>query len=275
MPPRPTGRHRRPKPQHVGTPTVVGAVALAAAAVGGLNIPAASGTSQTAEPTAGGAQLDAGTAGTSGASRSAREATDAGSPGASAATVAHRAVVTAPSAAQRRERVRQAKARSALASRAEQRIALEIVKQRKEAAARRAAWRSAHPTWVAPVDSFRWSAGFGESSGLWSHLHTGQDFAAPVGTPVHAVGAGQVVKAGYDGSYGNKLEIRHPDGTVTYYCHMNDFVVRSGSVAAGQVVGHIGLTGNTTGPHLHLEVRPGGADPIDPVPWLRAHGVKL
>jgi murein DD-endopeptidase MepM/ murein hydrolase activator NlpD len=148
---------------------------------------------------------------------------------------------------------------------------------RSVAAAAEAAQKAreaALPVWVLPVEHFRLTAGFGEY-GLWSNMHTGQDFAAPYGTPVHAIGDGKIIFAGYDGAYGNKIAIQHPDGTVSWYAHMSAFVVRSGYVKAGQVIGRIGTTGNTTGPHLHLEIRPNNGDPIDPLPWLRARHLKV
>lgn len=130
------------------------------------------------------------------------------------------------------------------------------------------------PGWVKPVDSYRLTAHYGEGGGLWSHGHTGQDFAASTGTPVKSVGAGVVVSTERAGAYGNRVIIRHADGTETWYCHLSAFGTSPGqSVKPGELIGLVGSTGNTTGPHLHLEVRPGGTDPIDPMPWLRAHGV--
>ena len=140
-------------------------------------------------------------------------------------------------------------------------------------AARKAA-EAARPTWVLPVAHFTLTAGFGDV-GLWAHAHTGQDFAAPTGTPIMAIGDGKIIFAGWDGAYGNKIVIQHPDGTVTWYAHMSAFIKTSGAVKAGEVIGRVGSTGNTTGPHLHLEVRPGGGDPVPPLTWLRAHGVKV
>ncbi len=65
-----------------------------------------------------------------------------------------------------------------------------------------------------------------------------------------------------------------PDGTEIWYCHLSAITTASGSVTPGTVLGKVGATGNVTGPHLHLEVRPGGTAPIDPLPWLQAHGVQ-
>jgi murein DD-endopeptidase MepM/ murein hydrolase activator NlpD len=130
--------------------------------------------------------------------------------------------------------------------------------------------------WVKPVQHYRLTASFGEGGGLWSHNHTGQDFAAPIGTPVRAAGDGVVVSAGRAGAYGNRLVIRHANGTETWYCHLSAFVASPGDkVHAGQLIAKVGDTGNTTGPHLHFEVRPHKGHPIDPMPWLRAHGVRV
>lgn len=138
----------------------------------------------------------------------------------------------------------------------------------------RAAAEAARPKWVVPVEGYRLTAGFGDT-GLWSSAHTGQDFAAPEGTPVRAVGDGTIISTGYEGSYGNKLVIQHADGTLTWYCHLSAFERTDGTVKAGDVVGRIGSTGNTTGPHLHLEVRPSPDVPVPPLTWLRERGVRV
>jgi murein DD-endopeptidase MepM/ murein hydrolase activator NlpD len=148
-----------------------------------------------------------------------------------------------------------------------QQVQVQVAKERK-------AREEARPKWVLPVDHFRLTAGFGDY-GLWSSSHTGQDFACPEGTPIHAVGDGKIIFAAYDGAYGNKIAILHPDGTVTWYAHMSAFVQTSGTVQAGDVIGRVGTTGNTTGAHVHLEVRPHNGAPVPPLTWLRAHGVKV
>jgi murein DD-endopeptidase MepM/ murein hydrolase activator NlpD len=117
---------------------------------------------------------------------------------------------------------------------------------------------------------------FGQCSYLWANCHTGEDFSAPSGTPVLAVAAGVVTEAGYDGSYGYKTVITHEDGTETWYAHQTQILVSVGeTVGAGEQIGTVGSTGNSTGPHLHLEVRPGGGDPVDPVEALRVRGVSI
>lgn len=129
--------------------------------------------------------------------------------------------------------------------------------------------------WVLPVEGYHLTARFGEYSGLWSHFHTGLDFAAPSGTPIHAIANGIVTSTSYDGSYGNKTVITLDDGTELWFCHQTSYVVSVGqAVRAGELIGYIGSTGNVTGPHLHLEVRPGGGDPVDPYAALVVHGLQ-
>ncbi|GCD92186.1 M23 family metallopeptidase [Nocardioides sp. LS1] len=129
--------------------------------------------------------------------------------------------------------------------------------------------------WVLPVQGYHLTARFGEYSGLWSHFHTGLDFAAPSGTPIVAVAGGVVTSTGYDGSYGNKTVITLDDGTELWFCHQTSYAVSPGeTVRAGQLIGYVGATGNVTGPHLHLEVRPGGGDPVDPYQALVVHGLQ-
>ncbi len=132
-------------------------------------------------------------------------------------------------------------------------------------------------SWVLPIQAGRYdiTAEFGMSSGLWAHTHTGLDFAAPEGTPILSVASGQVTSTGYDGAYGNKTVITLEDGAELWYCHQSSFGVSPGDeVTSGQVIGTVGSTGNSTGPHLHLEVRPGGGDPVDPYDALVVHGLR-
>ncbi|WP_093797766.1 LysM peptidoglycan-binding domain-containing M23 family metallopeptidase [Streptomyces sp. Wb2n-11] len=117
------------------------------------------------------------------------------------------------------------------------------------------------------------------AGGSWSSgYHTGVDFAAASGTPVKAVGAGTVVSAGWSGSYGNEVVIKHDDGRYSQYAHLSSLSVSSGqSVGGGTQIGLSGSTGNSTGPHLHFEIRTGpsyGSD-VDPLAYLRGHGVTV
>ena len=103
-----------------------------------------------------------------------------------------------------------------------------------------------------------------------SELHPGLDMAAPLGTPIFATGNGKVMRAGVAGGYGNMVEILHADGLVTRYGHMLSIAVNVGDeVTAATVVGALGSTGSSTGPHVHYEIRRGGT-PVDPMPFLEA-----
>ena len=100
---------------------------------------------------------------------------------------------------------------------------------------------------------------FGAKSSIRSSAHTGLDIAAPLGTPYSAAASGTVTFAGYKGSYGNLIVITHSNGVQTYYGHSSKIYVSVGqSVSQGQTIGAVGSTGNSTGPHLHLEVRVNG-----------------
>jgi murein DD-endopeptidase MepM/ murein hydrolase activator NlpD len=141
-------------------------------------------------------------------------------------------------------------------------------------AARASRSRSVLPVWVRPV-----AAGIVSPYGRrWGRMHPGVDFGAHYGAPIHAVGAGVVIGAGYladEGGYGQIVLVRHAGGVVTAYAHMSRVLAHAGErVEAGETIGLVGATGHVTGPHLHFEVRIGGAK-INPVPWLRAHGVRV
>lgn len=129
--------------------------------------------------------------------------------------------------------------------------------------------------WVIPVVGYRLTARFGQGGGYWSSgRHTGLDFAGPSGSTIVSVAAGTVTDVGYEGAYGNRTIITLEDGTEVWYCHQSSTNVQVGQqVAPGDVIGATGSTGNVTGPHLHLEVHPGGGSPVDPYTVLQAHGV--
>lgn len=100
---------------------------------------------------------------------------------------------------------------------------------------------------------------FGASSSIRRSSHTGLDISAATGTPIKAAASGTVTFSGYKGSYGNMLVISHGNGVQTYYCHCSKLYVGTGTqVSQGQTVAAVGSTGNSTGPHLHLEVRING-----------------
>ncbi|MFQ8661778.1 MAG: M23 family metallopeptidase [Clostridia bacterium] len=100
---------------------------------------------------------------------------------------------------------------------------------------------------------------FGVSSNIRRSSHTGLDIAAPTGTPVKAAASGTVTFSGWKGSYGNMLVISHGNGVQTYYGHCSKLYAKNGqTVSQGDVVASVGSTGNSTGPHLHLEIRVNG-----------------
>lgn len=152
-------------------------------------------------------------------------------------------------------------------------------KEEKVRAARAGGERTSLSGWVLPVEGSYISTGYQQGGGMWSSgSHTGVDFHAGMNTPVHAVAAGEIVEAGDGGAYGNNIVIKHEDGTYTQYGHLNSIGVSVGQqVKAGQQIALSGSTGNSSGPHLHFEARTGpeyGSD-MDPVAYLRQHGVKV
>ncbi len=102
----------------------------------------------------------------------------------------------------------------------------------------------------------------------WGRMHEGIDIGAPTGTPIYAAAAGTVNYAGWEGGYGNLTLIDHGNGLATAYGHQSQLAVATGQVVTrGQVIGYVGSTGHSTGPHLHFEVRVNGA-PNDPLSYL-------
>jgi murein DD-endopeptidase MepM/ murein hydrolase activator NlpD len=141
---------------------------------------------------------------------------------------------------------------------------------KKAEAAREA--RQAREGWVLPIQGATFTSGYGWR---WGRMHQGNDFATPVGTPLAAMSTGTVIFAGFQGGYGNKVEIEYWDGTVSVYGHLSSISAGVGDrVAPGEVIGLSGNTGHSTGPHLHLEIHPQGGAAIDPEPWLRNKGLQ-
>jgi murein DD-endopeptidase MepM/ murein hydrolase activator NlpD len=117
----------------------------------------------------------------------------------------------------------------------------------------------------------RVSSGFGAR---WGKSHNGIDIAAPVGTPIHAPVAGEVIASGPASGFGLWVRVRHDDGTVTTYGHVNRSLVQVGEkVTAGEEIAEVGNRGRSTGPHLHMEVQTPGGTAVNPRPWLDGHGV--
>ena len=138
-------------------------------------------------------------------------------------------------------------------------------------------------SWVSPVKSYKLSASFAQNGGMWASKHSGQDYAVPTGTPVVATHGGTVVKAGGNGAgdgpaYGNAVVIKHGNKTYSQYAHLSSVNVKVGQVVkTGQKIAPSGNTGNSSGPHLHFEIRttPNYGSAVDPATFLRANGVNL
>ena len=139
------------------------------------------------------------------------------------------------------------------------------------------------------MDVIMGGKGLSRSSSFWSKsnlrggAHTGVDFSAPAGTALHMPVGGKVVKASYDGSFGNTVMVQDTNGNYVMFAHMQSIGVRVGdTIQPGQFVGRVGSTGNSTGPHLHLEVRSKASKGsfgnreswrfVDPVKYLNSNG---
>ncbi|MDT0345116.1 M23 family metallopeptidase [Streptomyces litchfieldiae] len=174
----------------------------------------------------------------------------------------------------------QADAAEAAAATAEAERAAEEERRRQEEEERRQReeeerLRQLRASYALPLSDFRISTYFGESGSMWQTTHTGTDFAASTGTPVKNVHTGVVQEAAWAGSYGYRVIVELEDGTEVWYCHLSSMNVSAGQeVTTGDTVGLVGSTGNSSGPHLHLEVRPGDTA-IDPLPWLRDKGLTI
>jgi murein DD-endopeptidase MepM/ murein hydrolase activator NlpD len=152
------------------------------------------------------------------------------------------------------------------------RVAAEAARAAEAAEAARAA--EAAPAAVGgalEMVSGRVTSGFGAR---WGRAHQGLDIAAPIGTPIRAPLAGTVIDSGPASGFGMWVRVRHSDGTVTVYGHINRSHVRKGQeVAAGEVIAEVGNRGRSTGPHLHIEVVTPGGKKINPRPWLDERGI--
>ncbi len=132
--------------------------------------------------------------------------------------------------------------------------------------------RLQQPLYVMPTKGI-FTSNFGYR---WGVLHAGIDLANSIGTPIYAVSDGVVIDAGPTAGYGAWVKLRHADGTVTLYGHVNTTLVSVGQrVMAGDQIATMGNRGNSTGPHLHFEVLQGGTERIDPVPWLAKRGLNV
>ncbi|MFH8973301.1 peptidoglycan DD-metalloendopeptidase family protein [Streptomyces sp. NPDC017890] len=161
------------------------------------------------------------------------------------------------------------------ASRTQERIDLKAQQaaEKKRAAAEAARKERLRPKFALPVAQHGLSAYYGQAGINWMSVHSGIDFPVSYGTAVMAATDG-TVRTQYNSAYGNMMIVTAKDGTETWYCHLSGYQVPSGTkVKAGDTIASAGDSGNSTGPHLHFEVRPSGGSAIDPLSWLRSHGL--
>lgn len=161
------------------------------------------------------------------------------------------------------------------ASRTQERIDLKAQQaaEKRKAAEEAARKERLRPKFALPVAQHGLSAYFGQAGVNWMSVHTGIDFPVSYGTTVMAATDG-TVRTQWNSAYGNMMIVTAKDGTETWYCHLSSYRVSSGTtVKAGDPIAYSGNSGNSTGPHLHFEVRPAGGSAIDPLPWLRSHGL--
>ncbi|WP_190120756.1 M23 family metallopeptidase [Streptomyces inusitatus] len=191
--------------------------------------------------------------------------------GAGAAFAAETGVQAAPAAAS---------TSSAVAAQAKAQAAKAAAVTAKPVAAPKALSASG---WSKPVSQYVVSATYGKGGAMWASNHSGQDFAVPTGTPVKSVGPGTVVKAGPNGAgdgpaYGNAVVVKHDNDTYSQYAHLSRVDVKIGQqVKGGQQIALSGNTGNSSGPHLHFEIRttPNYGSAINPVTHLRSEGITI
>ncbi|KPC77382.1 peptidase [Streptomyces sp. NRRL WC-3753] len=155
--------------------------------------------------------------------------------------------------------------------------------EKASASTKKTATKKKAASWVDPVKKYALSASFAQNGGMWASKHSGQDFAVPVGTNVVATHGGTVVKAGGNGAgdgpaYGNAIVIKHGNGTYSQYAHLSKVNVKIGQVVkTGQSIAKSGNTGNSSGPHLHFEIRTTAnyGSAVDPVAFLKSKGVTV
>ncbi|MFI1933215.1 M23 family metallopeptidase [Streptomyces sp. NPDC020330] len=154
---------------------------------------------------------------------------------------------------------------------------------KKKAEDKKKAAKKNAASWKSPVKKYTLSASYGTGGARWAAKHSGQDFAVPVGTDVVAVHKGTVVKAGPNGAgdgpaYGNAVVIKHSNGKYSQYAHLSQVNVKVGeTVKTGEKIALSGNTGNSSGPHLHFEIRtsPNYGSALNPAAFLRSVHVSI
>ncbi|MBU7600688.1 transglycosylase family protein [Streptomyces sp. P38-E01] len=196
-----------------------------------------------------------------------------------AAAERERKATEAKAAQVKAAQVKAAQEKKASAARAAEKKAAEAKAAKAREAERKRQAAAKAPGYLTPVKGYSPTTSYRASGSSWaSGYHTGVDFAVPTGTAVRSVTSGTVVSAGWAGSYGYQVLVRHHDGRFSQYAHLSAISVRSGQqVNSGQTLGRSGNTGNSSGPHLHFEIRtgPGYGSDVDPLAYLRGKGVTV
>ncbi|WP_306340522.1 M23 family metallopeptidase [Streptomyces sp. AS13] len=154
---------------------------------------------------------------------------------------------------------------------------------KKKAEGKKKAAKKNAASWKTPVKKYTLTASYGTGGARWAAKHSGQDFAVPIGTKVTAAHTGTVVKAGPNGAgdgpaYGNAIVIKHANGKYSQYAHLSKVNVKIGQhVKTGQKIALSGNTGNSSGPHLHFEIRttPNYGSALNPAAFLRSVHVSI
>ncbi|CAM5330023.1 M23 family metallopeptidase [Streptomyces californicus] len=154
---------------------------------------------------------------------------------------------------------------------------------KKKAEDKKKAAKKNAASWKTPVKKYTLTASYGTGGARWAAKHSGQDFAVPIGTKVTAAHTGTVVKAGPNGAgdgpaYGNAIVIKHANGKYSQYAHLSKVNVKIGQhVKTGQKIALSGNTGNSSGPHLHFEIRttPNYGSALNPAAFLRSVHVSI
>ncbi|MFJ9888323.1 M23 family metallopeptidase [Streptomyces sp. NPDC091287] len=177
----------------------------------------------------------------------------------------------------------QATAQGKAADAAKKAAATKASDAKKKAEDKKKAAKKNAASWKTPVKKYTLSASYGTGGARWAAKHSGQDFAVPIGTTVTAVHKGTVVKAGPNGAgdgpaYGNAVVIKHSNGKYSQYAHLSKVNVKVGEqVKTGEKIALSGNTGNSSGPHLHFEIRtsPNYGSALNPAAFLRSVHVSI
>ncbi|MFD4026312.1 M23 family metallopeptidase [Streptomyces sp. NPDC058576] len=177
----------------------------------------------------------------------------------------------------------QAAAQGKAADAAKKAAAKKASDAKKKAEDKKKAAKKNAASWKTPVKKYKLTASYGTGGARWAAKHSGQDFAVPIGTPVTAAHTGTVVKAGPNGAgdgpaYGNAIVIKHSNGKYSQYAHLSKVNVTIGEqVKTGEKIALSGNTGNSSGPHLHFEIRtsPNYGSALNPAAFLRSVHVSI